>query len=212
MKKIAIIIALFILIPIILFLILDKLFPLDLKKLYPEFSQIIRYRDGTIARVFLTSDDKLRIPVSLDNLKEDVIKVLIASEDKRFYYHFGIDPFAIIRALWSNIKKGRIVSGASTITMQIARMIERKPRTLKSKIIEMFRAIQLELRFSKRELLEIYLNLAPFGGNIEGIASASYSYYNKPPSQLSPLEMVTLLAIPKQPSKLRPDKLSLIHI
>ena len=111
----------------------------------------------------------------------------------------------IIRALYTNIIRGERVSGASTITMQVARMLSPAERTYWSKLVEVFRAIQLEMHYSKDEILELYLSMLPYGGNIEGVKSASYLYFNRPPINLSLSQSVMLAVIPNDPNKLRLD-------
>ena len=171
-------------------------------------SSAVYDRDGDLLRIY-TSEDQggmLRLSVKFDELPQHLIDGLVAFEDRRFYQHIGLDPIALLRATWSNLKARRVVSGASTITMQVARMLNRKPRTLSAKIQEVIHAIQLELQYSKPEILEIYFNLAPYGGNIEGVAAASEIYFGKSVSRLSLDEAATLVAIPNQPNRLRPDR------
>ena len=122
-------------------------------------------------------------------------------EDKRFYSHNGVDLLAVLRAISLNISNKRVVSGASTLTMQVAKLLETRPRSLKSKVIEAFRAYQLEKKYSKKEILEIYATITPMGGNIEGIMSASWSFFNKPPKKLTIAEMAWLVALPQRPNK-----------
>ncbi len=197
---------------ILIILILDKLFPLPKEKLFPETSKIIYFKNGKVARIFLTSDDKLRFFLPYKKIPEEVKKIFVISEDKYFFYHPGVNPLSIVRAIISNIKKGKIVSGGSTITMQIARIIEPKKRNLKSKIIEALRAIQLELHFSKKKLLEIYLNITPYGGNVEGIGAASYIYFQKPVSALNTKEIALLALIPKSPKSFSLNKKNIENI
>jgi len=128
-----------------------------------------------------------------------------AYEDRWFRRHPGINPVSLVRAAIGNIRAGEIVSGGSTLTMQIARMMEPKERTIAAKLVEMFRALQLELLYSKDELLELYFNLAPYGGNIEGISSAAHLYFGKPVGTLSVGEIALLTALPRSPTELRPD-------
>ena len=117
-----------------------------------------------------------------------------------------VNPVSIVRALYKNLTSGEKISGASTITMQVARLLEPKDRTYWNKIIEVFRAFQLELRYSKEEILEIYLSLLPFGGNIEGVKSASYIYFDRPPDKLSLAQSILLAVIPNDPNSLRLDR------
>src|ERR1035438_4239943 len=129
-------------------------------------------------------------------------KTIIAKEDKYFYYHPGINPWAICRAIFLNILHDRRSSGASTITMQVARALEPKKRTYWNKCVEIFRAFQLEWKYSKDEILQFYINLAPYGGNLQGVKSASLFYFGKSPDHLSLAEITALSIIPNRPSTL----------
>jgi penicillin-binding protein 1C len=188
---------------LLLFVVLDFLFPLPKQK---EFSKEIHAKDGTLLTAYLTKDDKWRLRTELDEVSSDLVKGVIEKEDSWFYWHFGINPVSIVRALYKNIFSGEIESGASTITMQVARLLEPKKRTYFNKIVEMFRATQLEIKYSKREILELYLSLLPFGGNIEGVKSASYIYFDRPPDKLSLAQSITLAVIPNDPNTLRLDR------
>lgn len=195
-----------ILTPVLLFIILNLLFPLPMHKLNRESSVAVYSENDELLHIFLTSDDKWRTWTDLEDIPKFVQDAIIKYEDKWFYYHPGVNPLALFRAAFTNIKERRTVSGASTLTMQVARMIEPKDRTAVSKMIEMFRALQLEMRFSKSQILEYYFNLAPYGGNIEGIGSASYFYFGKSPSVLSKSDSLTLVGLPNSPTRLRPDR------
>jgi len=184
--------------------LLDQLYPPPVSALHPPAATVIYDRDGEILRVVLPPDEKYRMPVTLDELPPDLIQALIASEDRWFYKHPGVNPFAVARAAWTNVRAGHVVSGASTIPMQIARMMEPKRRSFRSKFIEMVRALQLTRRYSKRELLEDYVNLAPYGRNIEGIGAASYFYFGKKPAQLSLGEIALLTTLPRSPNRYDP--------
>lgn len=188
---------------LLLFVVLDLIFPLPKQK---EFSKEVHAKDGTLLTAYLTSDEKWRLRTELKEISPDLVKAVIEKEDCWFYWHFGINPVSIVRALYKNIFSGEIESGASTITMQVARMLEPKKRTYLNKFIEMFRATQLEIEYSKREVLELYLSLLPFGGNIEGVKSASYIYFNRPPGKLSLAQSITLAVIPNDPNSLRLDR------
>jgi len=188
---------------LLLFIVLDLLFPLPGKK---EFSKEIHAKDGTLLTAYLTSDDKWRLRTELEEVSPELIKAIIEKEDSWFYWHFGINPVSIVRAFYSNVTSGETQLGASTITMQVARMLEPKKRTYYNKLAEMFRALQLEIKYSKEEILELYLSLLPFGGNIEGVKSASYIYFNRPPSKLSLAQSITLAVIPNDPNTLRLDR------
>lgn len=194
------------LILLFLFFVASKIFfPLPMYRLNPIPSTIILDRNGKILRVFTAPDEMWRIHANIKDISPKLRMALINYEDRWFRYHFGINPISIIRAGITNIKAGKIVCGGSTITMQVARMMEPKPRTIKSKIIEMVRAFQLELSFSKDEILSFYFNMAPYGSNIVGSASASYLYFNKDQKDLSLGESALLAAIPNSPTILRPD-------
>ncbi|MEJ2104394.1 MAG: transglycosylase domain-containing protein [Ignavibacteriaceae bacterium] len=186
-----------------LFVVLDFVFPLPDKI---EFSKEIHAKDGTLLTAYLTKDDKWRMRTELDKVSPDLIKAVIEKEDSWFYWHIGINPVSVVRALYQNIFNGKIESGASTITMQVARLLEPKKRTYLNKFVEMFRALQLEVKYSKKEILELYLSLLPFGGNIEGVKSASYIYFNRTPDKLSLAQSITLTVIPNDPNVFRLDR------
>lgn len=183
---------------------IDHFFPLNLTK-YHQPSFLFLSSEGKILHCSQSMDEKWRLPVSLDKIDPLYIQWLLEKEDKNFYSHWGIDWGALIRAFSQNIRSRQIVSGASTITMQTARLLEPRPRTYFSKIIEMIRAFQLEYHFTKKEILTIYLNLIPFGGNIEGIRSASLAYLKKEPHSFLFSEIASFIAIPQSPTQLRPD-------
>lgn len=200
LKYISIFLSLF----ISLFFILNHFFPLDYDKIFKPTSKFILNDKNETIRISLSKDGYFRAKIDLNELPLEAKKALIYFEDRYFYYHFGINPLSIFRAIYHNFTNKNSV-GASTITMQIARMIEPKERTLKSKIIEVFRALQLEYYFSKDELIEIYFNIAPYGGNIEGIKLASYFYFHKNVKNLSIFEIALLSIIPKNPNENRVD-------
>lgn len=189
---------------VIVFVItLDLLFPLPNLKPY---SQTVYSNNGTLLNAYLTKDDKWRMRTKLDEVSDDLKRAIIEKEDSWFYWHLGVNPVSVVRALWQNITSGERVSGASTITMQVARLIEPAERTYFNKFLEMLRAFQLELHYSKDEILEIYLSHLPFGGNIEGVKSASYIYFNRAPSKLSLSQAILLTIIPNDPNNLRLDE------
>jgi penicillin-binding protein 1C len=192
---------------ILLFMIMGKIFfPIPMYRLKPMPSVIVFDRNGKILRGFTAPDQMWRIPADIKDVSPKLKIAVINYEDKWFRFHFGVNPISIIRALITNVKAGKVVCGGSTMTMQVARMMEPKPRTIKSKLIEIARAFQLELSFSKDEILSFYFNLAPYGGNIVGSASASYFYFNKDQKNLSLGEASLLSAIPNSPTILRPDR------
>jgi penicillin-binding protein 1C len=180
------------------------LFPLDSHQLHKPPSQAIYDQDGKLLRAFLSPDEKWRMPCTLDEVSPYLQKALITVEDRYFRYHPGVNPWALGRAAYLNLKHGRVISGGSTITMQVARMMEHRKRTVFSKLVEMMRALKLELFYSKRRILELYFNLAPYGGNVEGVEAACYYYFQKSPAEISLGQAALLAAIPNSPSQLNP--------
>ena len=151
-------------------------------------------RDDRLLRAFTTADGKWRLPLDPKDADPHYLKMLFAFEDQRFYAHGGVDPQAIARAGLSLARHGRLISGGSTLTMQVARLIEGKhERTAGGKLRQMVRAVQLERALSKDEILRIYLRLAPFGGNLEGVRAATLAYFGKEPRRLSLGEAALLL-------------------
>ena len=181
------------------FYILNLLFPVPDKI---EYSTIIMDNKGEVIHAFLTKDEKWRMKTDLDEISPLLRQTIIAKEDKYFFYHPGINPVAMGRAAVNNIFRMKRTSGASTITMQVAKALEPKPRTYLNKMIEIFRALQLEWKYSKGEILQLYLNLVSYGGNIEGVKSASILYFKKNPDHLSLAEITALSIIPNRPSSL----------
>ncbi|MEL6559896.1 MAG: penicillin-binding protein 1C [Bacteroidota bacterium] len=168
-----------------------------------EYSPIILSEDEELLHSFLTTDDKWRMYTTLEEISPTLKKAIIFKEDRYFYQHFGVNPLSVVRAAFNNIVKNRRTSGASTITMQVARMLEPKGRSYLSKLVEVFRALQLEWNYSKDEILQMYLNLVPYGGNIEGVKAASLIYFQKMPDHLSIAEVTALSIIPNRPNSLR---------
>ena len=185
---------------LLLFLLLNLVFPLQDKI---EYSTIVTDAKGEVSNAYLTTDQKWRMKTELNEISPLLRKTIIAKEDKYFYNHPGINIFSVGRAAVMNILQMRRTSGASTITMQVAKALQPgKKRNLISKSIEMFRALQLEWKYSKDEILQMYLNLVPYGGNIEGVKSASLLYFKKNPDHLSLAEITALSIIPNRPSLL----------
>ncbi len=185
-----------------LFLLLDLLFPLPAPK---PFSQTIYAQDSSLLCAYLSPDDKWRLETRPGDVHPEMIEAIVAKEDRWFYHHPGINPFSLLRALGTNLLAGRRVSGASTLTMQVARMAEPSARTYGAKLAEMFRALQYEWHHSKEEILRLYLSYLPYGGNIEGVAAASYLYFDRPPARLSLSQSILLAVIPNRPNSLRLD-------
>ncbi|MBP2229163.1 penicillin-binding protein 1C [Azospirillum agricola] len=186
-------------------LTLDALFPPPLARL-GELSVTVADRGGKPLRVFTNRDGAWRLPAAAGDVAPLFVDLLMAYEDRRFESHPGVDPLAVLRAVGQNLGAGRVVSGASTLTMQVARLLEPRPRTLSAKLIEAARAAQLEWRYDKRAILGMYLTLAPYGGNVEGIRAASLMLFGKPPTELDAAEAALLVALPQAPSRLRADR------
>lgn len=181
------------------FLLLNWIFPLPDRV---EYSTIITDDKGEIIHAFLTHDQQWRMKTELNEISPLLRKTIVEKEDKYFYYHPGINPLAMLRALARNILHRRRTSGASTITMQVARALEPKRRTYWNKLRESFRALQLEWKYPKDEILQLYLNVVPYGGNIQGVKAASVLYFKKNPDHLSLAEITALSIIPNRPSSL----------
>ncbi len=184
---------------------LDEAYPPDLSR-YQQLSRAILDREGRLLRAVTAPDQRWRFAVTPEQVSPLYLAMLLAYEDKRFLDHGGVDALAAGRAVWQLLQSGRVVSGASTLTMQVARLLEPRPRGLLAKAIEVFRARQLEVRLSKREILSIYLTLAPFGGNLEGVEAASRAYFGRGPLHLTPAQAALLVALPQSPSQTRPDR------
>jgi penicillin-binding protein 1C len=184
--------------------LLDRIFPPPIER-GEAVSIMVSDRDGRPLRAIPLSNGTWRFGAKLEDIDPVFVEALLEVEDKRFWGHGGVDWVGMVRAVWSSARAGRIVSGGSTITMQTARLLEPRPRTIPSKIIEMFRAHQLEARLSKEEILELYLTLAPYGGNLEGIRAASWRYFGRAPDRLSDDQIALLIALPQSPEVRRPD-------
>ena len=164
-------------------------------------------RNGRLLRAYTTPDGRWRLPVTASDVDPRYVEMLIAYEDRRFHDHAGVDAWALGRAAWQLVRNGRIVSGASTLSMQVARLLDGpEPRGLATKLRQMKMALALERRLSKSEILDLYLRLAPFGGNVEGVRAASLAYFGKEPARLSVAERALLVAIPQSPAARRPDR------
>lgn len=172
-----------------------------------QHSAVVLDRNGTLLRAFTFDDGRWRLPATVADVDPRFIDLLIAYEDRRFHAHDGVDPLAVGRAAYQMLTSGRIVSGGSTLTMQVARLMEpRSERSFKAKLRQAVRAVELERRFSKAEILSFYLNLAPYGGNLEGVRAASLAYFGKEPRRLSTAEAALLVALPQSPEARRPDR------
>ncbi|MHA7773447.1 penicillin-binding protein 1C [Roseibium sp. M-1] len=172
-----------------------------------SLSVVVLDRDDLLLRAFTSSDDKWRLPVELDRIDPLYFRMLLAFEDKRFHSHGGFDLRAIARAGWQSLRQGRVVSGGSTLTMQVARLLEETPtKSVQRKYEQLLKAVQLENTFSKQDILRFYALRAPFGGNLEGIRAASLTWFGKEPGRLTPAEAALLVALPQSPEGRRPDR------
>lgn len=173
-----------------------------------ETSQVIRSEAGEIMNLRLTSKGFWREKVFLSELDPNLIRTLIAYEDQRYWKHHGVDPLALVRAIFDYIKSGDISSGASTLTMQTVRLMDPNlaRRTFTTKLRQMLAAIRLDAHWSKEAILEAYFTLAPYGGNIEGVSAASEAWFQKPPKDLRLNEIALLVALPQSPERRRPDR------
>ena len=195
-----------------LLILLAHAIPLPARLAEPP-STVVAFADGSPAYVFLSPDDKYRMAIDPERLDRDgtgavdpdYLEALMRFEDKRFYRHPGVDPIALARAIVVNVRLGRVATGASTLTMQLARLLEPRPRTLASKAIEALRALQIEARMSKREILAAYLSFIPYGRNVEGVEAACYAYFGHGPRDLSLDEIAVLLAVPQRPTSRFPS-------
>jgi penicillin-binding protein 1C len=180
--------------------------PLDVSAA-ADRSTVVLDREGKLLRPFLTADGRWKLPVTSEDVDPRYLAMLKAFEDKRFDDHHGIDPLGMLRAAGQMLLNGRVVSGGSTLTMQVARLLEpREERTLSAKLRQAVRAVELEQRFDKARILDLYLTLAPFGGNLEGVRAASFAYFGKEPKRLSTAEAALLVALPQSPETRRPDR------
>ncbi|NMN73113.1 penicillin-binding protein 1C [Rhizobium sp. 57MFTsu3.2] len=186
--------------------ITDRAYPPPLDKAETVSAEVVD-ADGQLLRAFATPEGLWRLRTTAADVDPQFLKMLIAYEDRRFYSHAGVDLQAMARAALQFVTNGRIVSGASTLSMQVARLIEpRQGRSLSAKLLQMARAIQIERRLSKAQILDLYLTHAPYGGNLEGVRAASLAYFGKEPRRLTVAEAALLVALPQLPEKRRPDR------
>ena len=184
---------------LLLLLGLDRLFPLPPM---PQYSPLVLAADGSVLHAYLNPTQKWRMKTELNEITPALRSTIIEKEDRWFRWHFGVNPLALVQAAGRNVFGTGRTTGASTITMQVARLLEPKERTFPNKLLEMLRAVQLEAHFSKDEILQLYLNLVPYGGNVEGVKSAALLYFQQPPHYLSLAQTVTLAIIPNRPTGL----------
>lgn len=185
---------------------LDQAYPPPLEAAGQRSFEVLD-REGRLLRAFATPEGRWRLRTTASEVDPQFIRMLVAYEDRRFYDHHGVDPWALLRAAAQLVTNGRIVSGASTLSMQVARLIEpRADRSFSAKFRQLARALQIERRLTKAEILDLYLNIAPYGGNLEGIRAASLAWFGKEPKRLDTAEAALLVALPQLPEKRRPDR------
>ncbi|MBS7662163.1 peptidoglycan glycosyltransferase PbpC [Pseudomonas lalucatii] len=182
----------------------DRLFPLPLPG--DDQARVVLAEDGTPLWRFADAEGVWRYPVGPGEVSPYYLQALLTYEDRWFYRHPGVNPLALARASWQNLAGGRLVSGGSTLSMQVARLLDPHSRSLAGKLKQLWRTAQLEWHLSKDEILTLYLNRAPFGGTLQGVAAASWSYLGKSPASLTRAEAALLAVLPQAPSRLRPDR------
>ena len=179
----------------------------DLPPVVSETSVEVRDRNGQLLRVYTVADGRWRLAVTPDQVDPGYLNMLVAYEDKRFYRHAGVDPLAMVRAVGQALWHGDVVSGGSTLTMQVARLLEESGTgRWQGKLRQIRVAMALERRLSKDQILQLYLTHAPFGGNLEGVRAATFSWFGKEPRRLTPAEAALLVALPQSPEARRPDR------
>ena len=175
-------------------------------------SNVVLDRNDQLMRAFLSADDKWRLPVELTEIDPIYFELLIAYEDRRFRDHSGVDPRALIRAAYQLASRGKVVSGDSTLTMQVARLLENSGTgQWQGKARQMRLALALEQRLTKHQILNLYLHLAPYGGNVEGLRAATLTWFGKEPTRLTPAEAALMVALPQAPEARRPDRAPVVR-
>jgi penicillin-binding protein 1C len=182
----------------------DRMWPLPLPK--DDLARVVLAEDGTPLWRFADANGVWRYPVQTREVSPYYLDALLTYEDRWFYEHPGVNPLALLRATWQNLTGARVVSGGSTLSMQVARLLDPHSRTFHGKLRQLWRTAQLEWHLSKDEILNLYLNRAPFGGTLQGVAAASWAYLGKSPAQLTHAEAALLAVLPQAPSRLRPDR------
>ncbi|KAA1185603.1 penicillin-binding protein 1C [Rhizobium tropici] len=184
----------------------DRAYPPPLDNAHVVSAEVLD-ANGDLLRAFATPEGRWRLKTGVADVDPQFLRMLVAYEDRRFYDHHGVDPMAIGRAFLQLITHGRIVSGGSTLSMQVARLIEpRSERSMTAKLLQVIRAIQIERRLTKEQILDLYLTHAPYGGNLEGVRAASLAYFGKEPRHLTVAQAGLLVALPQLPEKRRPDR------
>ena len=170
------------------------------------YASYITDSQGELLHVLMANDERYRLQTQPKDVDPTFIDLLLAYEDQRYYQHDGVDWLAMSRAAWQWASRGHIISGGSTLTMQSIRLMEPKPRTVWNKLDQMRKAIALERSHTKEQILSLYLSLAPYGSNIEGVQMASLSWFGKWANELTPAESALLVALPQSPERRRPDR------
>ncbi len=182
----------------------DRIWPLPLPE--DDLARVVLAEDGTPLWRFADANGVWRYPVQTSEVSPYYLDALLTYEDRWFYQHPGVNPLALARATWQNLTGARVVSGGSTLSMQVARLLDPHSRTFHGKLRQLWRTAQLEWHLSKEQILNLYLNRAPFGGTLQGVAAASWAYLGKSPAQLTHAEAALLAVLPQAPSRLRPDR------
>jgi penicillin-binding protein 1C len=182
----------------------DRIWPLPLPK--DDLARVVLAEDGTPLWRFADANGVWRYPVQTSDVSPYYLDAVLTYEDRWFYQHPGVNPLALARATWQNLTGARVVSGGSTLSMQVARLLDPHSRTFHGKLRQLWRTAQLEWHLSKEQILNLYLNRAPFGGTLQGVAAASWAYLGKSPAQLTHAEAALLAVLPQAPSRLRPDR------
>ena len=182
----------------------DRIWPLPLPQ--DDLARVVLAEDGTPLWRFADANGVWRYPVQTSEVSPYYLDALLTYEDRWFYKHPGVNPLALARATWQNLTGARVVSGGSTLSMQVARLLDPHSRTFLGKLRQLWRTAQLEWHLSKDQILNLYLNRAPFGGTLQGVAAASWAYLGKSPAQLTQAEAALLAVLPQAPSRLRPDR------
>ncbi len=185
--------------------LLDRAFPPDMSRMASVGTEVLD-RQGRLLAILPAQGGVWRLRTTMDDVSRPFLDLLVGTEDRRFWTHPGVDPLAAMRAAGQWVRAGHVVSGGSTLAMQAARLLEPRPRTLRSKLIEAARAVQLEWRFGRTGVLGIWLTLAPYGGNLEGVRAGARAWFGTSAAALDPAQAALLVALPRRPESLRPDR------
>jgi penicillin-binding protein 1C len=184
---------------------LDRAFPPELGRAGPVGS-VVTGQGGRLLALLPAAGGVWRLRTTPDDVSPVFLATLLNTEDRHFWHHPGVEPWALLRAAAQDVRAGRVVSGGSTLSMQVVRLLHPRPRSWRAKLIEIARAVQLEAHLSKRDILTLWLTLAPYGGNLQGVTAASWAWFGAPPRALDAAQSALLVAIPRRPEALRPDR------